>query len=153
MKSIQQQLLRDDAFLIGCRNNNPEDLARAATITATSEQTGGEASQVVSGRTRNVHGERCAPNDRSQPGTHRWMSDPAKRFPCAIQLDFKTPVIPREVQLVFDTGLHRHLTLSHHDGNTEKMHWGRPQPESIRDVSIEGKTAEEWISFAEVNDN
>lgn len=153
MKIIQQQLLRDDAFLLGCRNDDSHDLAKRATITATSERAGGEACQVVSGQTRSVHGERGAPNDRSQPGNHRWMSDPADGFPCAIQLDWDVPVIPREIQLIFDTGLHRHLTLSHHDGYTAKMHWGHPQPETIRDFSMEGKSAEEWIALVEVNDN
>lgn len=153
METIGQQLLRDDAFLIGHRSDDTQDLALQATITATSEQPGSEASQVVSGQTRSVHGERGAPIDRSQPGTHRWMSDPAEGFPCAIQLDWTAPVVPGEIQLIFDTGLHRHLTLSHHDGYTAKMHWGRPQPETIRDFRIEGKVAEEWISLAEVNDN
>jgi hypothetical protein len=153
MINIRQQLLRDDAFLIGCRNDDPQDLARRATITATSEQPGGEASQVVSGQARSVHGERGAPGDRSQPGTHRWMSDPAEGFPCAIQLDWASPIMPREIQMIFDTGLHRHLTLSHHDGYTAKMHWGRPQPETVRDFCIEGKADDEWISFAEVNGN
>ena len=153
VKAIQQRLLREDAFLIGCRNEDPDDLARQATVTATSERVGGEASQVISGQTRCIHGERGAPARRSHPGTHRWMSDPADGFPAAIRLDWTTPIMPREIQLIFDTGLHRHLTLSHHDGYTAKMHWGRPQPETIRDFSIEAKQGEKWIPFAEVNGN
>ncbi len=153
IKAVQQQLLRDDAFLIGCRNEDPEDLARKATITATSELLGAEAKQVVSGQTRSVHGERGAPPHRSNPGTHRWMSDPADKFPVAIQLDWGIPITPHEIQLIFDTGLHRHLTLSHHDGYTAKMHWGRPQPETIRDFSIEGQQGDHWIAIAEVIGN
>ncbi len=153
LHAVRQQLLRDDCYLIGCRNDDSEDLAREATITASSEQPGGEAIHVISGQTRSVHGERGAPPARSNPGTHRWMSDPADGFPVAIQLDWARPITPREIQLIFDTGLHRHLTLSHHDGYTSKMVWGRPQPETIRDFSIEGKSGEEWIPLAEIRDN
>lgn len=36
--SIQQQLLRDDAFIIGLTNQDPRDYARTSVVTATSEQ-------------------------------------------------------------------------------------------------------------------
>ena len=153
INAIQQQLLRDDALLLGEINNDPEDLARRAKITATSEQPGGEAVEVFSGQTRSLHGKRGAPPGRSVPGSHRWMSDPAKGFPASILLDWPDPIRPSEVQLIFDTGLHRHLTLSHHDGYTAKMLWGRPQPETVRDFSIEAKIGEEWKRVSEVKGN
>lgn len=153
LQAIRQQLLRADAFLIGCRNQDPADLARQAKITATSESPKGEAINVISDQTRSVHGERGAPFERSVPGTHRWMSNPADGFPVVLQLNWERAIPVREIQLIFDTGLHRHLTLSHHDGYTEKMFWGRPQPETIRDFSIEGKSDEEWFPLAEVRDN
>ncbi len=49
-----------------------------------------------------------------------------------------------ELQLVFDTGLHRFLTLSQADGYTARMEWGRPQPETVRDYRIEAETAAGW---------
>jgi hypothetical protein len=39
MAALQQTLLRDDAYVIGLRNEDPDDLARAATVTASSEAT------------------------------------------------------------------------------------------------------------------
>ncbi len=153
MQAIQQQLLRDDALLIGHVNEDSQDLARKATIIATSEVSGGEAIQVVSGQTRSIHGDRGAPPGRSVPGTHRWMSDPADGFPVAIQLEWPTAVEVHELQLIFDTGLHRHLTLSHHDGYTAQMHWGRPQPETVRDYTVEVRSGGKWISVIEVMGN
>ena len=35
--SIQQQLLRDDQYIIGLYNEDPRDYARNATVTASSE--------------------------------------------------------------------------------------------------------------------
>jgi len=162
---IQQQLLRDDAYLLGVCNDDGDDLARRATLRASSEQAGGEAAQAISGQTRAVHGPphapavvtgnqwesvlreietgkpqalyTSAPPDRAFPGQHRWMSDPAAGLPAWLELRWPEPVAVREVQLVFDTGQHRLLTLSQADGYTQRMHWGAPQPETVRDYRLE----------------
>ena len=52
IKAIQQILLKDDAFLIGVKNEDAADLARKAK--ASSRQ--GDALAVLSGQTRSVHG-------------------------------------------------------------------------------------------------
>jgi hypothetical protein len=154
MAAIQQQLLRDDALLIGVLNGDPNDLAREATVTASSEQSGGQAVNVLSGQTRSVHGEKGAPPDRAFPGTHRWMSNQAAGLPAWLELSWNEPVRIAEIQLIFDTGLHRHLTLSHHDGYTaSKMLWGKPQPETVRDYRIELLCGGEWETVAEVTGN
>jgi hypothetical protein len=149
MRSIQQRLLHDDAFLVGYSHDDHCD----ATITASSEQASGRATNVVSGFTRCVHGQHGAPNDRQVEGTHRWMSDPAAGLPAWLQLEWDEPVTASQVQLVFDTGLHRHLTLSHHDGYSSGMHWGNAQPETVADYSIEVRRDDEWKTIVEVTNN
>jgi hypothetical protein len=155
--------------LLGVRPADPADHAPRATVRASSEQPGGEAVLVLSGQTRAVHGPAApaavesgnqwenvlqeletgrvqalytsAPPDRAFPGTHRWMSDPAAGLPAWLELRWPEPVAVREVQLVFDTGQHRFLTLSQADGYTRRMHWGAPQPETVRDYRIEAEIA------------
>ncbi|MEZ4612860.1 MAG: hypothetical protein R2838_21890 [Caldilineaceae bacterium] len=56
VRSIQQRLLRDDAYLIGHTNEDPHD-RRTARIRASSAQAEGCAAHVVSGQSRAVHGE------------------------------------------------------------------------------------------------
>jgi len=169
---IQQQLLRDDAYLVGVTNRDPADLALRAAVTASSAQPGGEPDLVLSGQTRAVHGPAAAdhaatdgpanhwesvleeletgrarphytvaPPGRARPGTHRWMSDPAAGLPAWLELRWPEPVALREVGLIFDTGLHRFLTLSQADGYTRRMHWGAPQPETVSDYRLEVETA------------
>lgn len=178
---IQQQLLRDDAFLVDHTNQDAADHARRATVTASSEVRGGEATQVTSGRTRTVQGPAApavsasgnqwqnvlaelatgqsrplftaAPPDRAYPGWHRWMSDPAAGLPAWLELAWGEPVPVREVQLIFDTGLHRFLTLSQADGYTRRMEWGRPQPETVRDYSISAEIDGRWATLAAVTGN
>lgn len=153
MAQVQQLLLRHDAYLVGIQNQDESDLARAARLSASSEQVGYEAANVVSGQTRCVHGTAGAPEGRANPGGHRWMSDPKAGFPATLQLEWDVPIQPREVQLIFDTGLHRHLTLSHHDGYTSKMQWGEPQAETVRDYRIEACDGKTWFLLAEVEGN
>jgi hypothetical protein len=151
MSAIQQRLLRDDCFLIGMQNEDERDLVRrAACISASSFQPGAEPEQVRSGASRVVA---KVPPGRARTGVQRWMSDPAHGLPAWIELRWEQPVRPREIVLVFDTGLHRLLTLSQADGYTQKMHWGRPQPETVRDYTIEIEDSAAWKEVAAVQDN
>lgn len=155
MNWIQQRLLRQDAFLLGKRNEDPEDFALKARASASSAQEEGPAERVLSGVTRSTHGGPlsgevkegaiCAAPGRVEASTHRWMSEPGAGFPAWLQLEWEEPQWIREVQVTFDTGLHRLLTLSMADGYTEKMEWGRPQPETVRDYRIQVATEEgDW---------
>lgn len=94
-----------------------------------------------------------APPGRSLPGIHRWISDPAHGLPAWLELGWAEPVTIREVQLIFDTGLHRFLTLSQADGYTGRMLWGQPQPETARDYMIEVKVAGKWLEVVRIEGN
>ncbi|MBI4626152.1 MAG: FAD-dependent oxidoreductase [Verrucomicrobia bacterium] len=85
-----------------------------------------------------------APPDRCFPGTHRWMSDPAAGLPAWLELRWNEPVALSEVILIFDTGQHRHLTLTQADGYRDRMVWGRPQPETVRDYALEVEDGGAW---------
>ena len=84
---------------------------------------------------------------------HRWMSDPAAGLPAWLLLEWESAVSVYEVQLIFDTGLHRHLTLSHHDGYTSQMLWGQSQLETVRDYHLEVNDGTKWKSVVEVTGN
>lgn len=153
MNTIQQRLLRDDAYLIGVVNLDPNDRARDAKASASSAQAGAGAANVISGPTRSTHGPKGVKPDRAAPGLHRWISDPEAGFPAWIQLHWETPEPLSEVQLVFDTGMHRVLTLSHSDAYVDRMKWGQPQPETVRDYTIEAQCNGHWHTLAQVNGN
>jgi hypothetical protein len=164
---VQQQLLKDDCYLLGVRNEDPADLVRAATaITASSALPEAGPELVRSGQTRSVHGNAPeepasphlaspirAPANRAVPGLHRWKSDPARGLPAWVEIRWSKAVPIREVILVFDTGLHRLLTLSQADGYTRKMLWGQPQPETVRDYTLELETTAGWREVARVEAN
>lgn len=153
VEAIQQHLLEDDAFLIGRANSDPRDLSRRANVTASSEQRHGAARNVANGPTRSVHGSGGVPRERTVAGSHRWMSDPAAGLPAWIQLDWPEPIAPSRLQLVFDTGMHRVLTFSLADSYTQAMHWGLPQPETVRDYEVESRCRGNWRPAGAVTDN
>lgn len=144
--AIQQRLLRDDCHLIGVSNEDPHDLVRTALqISASSSQT--DAESIRSGQTRII--TKLPPN-RQSPGLHRWMS---RGLPATLEIRWNAPVSLHEVVLVFDTGLHRLLTLSQADGYTQKMLWGRPQPETVRDYGLSVETAAGWQPIENIQNN
>jgi hypothetical protein len=179
--AIQQQLLKDDCYLIGVSQSDPHDLVRhASALIASSSQPGAGPDSVRSGQTRSVHGPPTAsttapaggnlwdqvlrddgsapalawaPPGRAVPGLHRWMSDPAGGLPAWLEIQWQHATPMREISLIFDTGLHRLLTLSQADGYTRKMLWGRPQPETVRDYVIALQTAAGWQEIVHVTDN
>ncbi len=153
VRKIQQRLLRDDAYLIGFRNSDPADKATIAHITASSETEDAPAHRVVSGQSRSVHGERGAPPDRAFPGTHRWMSNAEAGLPAWLELRWDEPIKIREVQLIFDTGLHRLLTLRHYPKFAEAEFWGKPQPETVKDYTLEGDVEGNWVPLVSVVGN
>ncbi len=153
IQAIQQKLLREDCYLVGVLNKDEKDIARKAQVTASSEQEKGKASNAISGQTRVVDGERGAPADRAYPGMHRWMSDPAQSLPASLELRWEKPISIKQVQLIFDTGMHKPLTLSHSDGYVAKMQWGAPQPQTVRDYDVQILQDGEWKTVRAVQDN
>jgi hypothetical protein len=151
--SIQQSLLRQDCFLPGVAPADPLDLAPKAGVCATSEQLSGPASDVISGFTRATFGPGGTLPEQTSPGLHRWMSEPADGLPAALKLSWTEPVTVSTVQIIFDTGLHRILTLSHSDKLTARMRWGTAQPETVADYSVEGRVNGSWTGLREVKNN
>ena len=97
--------------MLGVKNEDSRDLARTATVKASSETKDGAAAQILDGINRNVMDGK----------THQWQADMQGGSPW-IELTFDKPVKLNTIQLTFDTGLHRRLLLSSDDGVYFKFH-------------------------------
>jgi len=150
---VQQQLLEDDCLIPGVQHDDPADKAKHATVSASSHVVSGLPANIQTGSTRAVWGSMGVRPDLTQKGTHRWMSEPAIDFPAWIDLEWDESVVVGRIQVIFDTGMHRLLTLSHDDRNTARMEWG-PQPETVRDYVLhycgDGSS---WADFLAIHDN
>jgi len=138
---LQQQLLKDDAYIIGVSNSDSLDLVRSAEVRASSETPQGKAANVVDGIARGVGKE-----------THRWISDPQQKMPQWIELRFRKPARIREVHLAFDTGLNRAMTLTLSNHQTAKM-IRSAQPETVRDYELQALDGTNARTIATVTGN
>jgi hypothetical protein len=127
---IQQTLLKDGAFLIGVTHADPLDKARAARVTASSATDDGGAGQALNGILRVTHPELhpCLPE-----ANNRWTS---RSLPAWIELNWEHPQLVSEIQLTFDTGFQRELTLTMSDRYSARMLRG-PQPETVKAYRLE----------------
>ncbi|MEA3400191.1 MAG: FAD-dependent oxidoreductase [Armatimonadota bacterium] len=139
--SIQQQLLREDHFIPELGNEDPDDVARQATVSASSHEAGREPTKIVSGITRHRHGDE-----------HQWTSAPGRDLPEHVELRWDAPRELSQVQITFDSGFERPLTLTHSDAFNERIIRG-PQPECVRDYRLEVERHEGWVPVAHVSGN
>lgn len=148
MTEIQDRLLKQDVFLIA-RKPSHENLAWPAKVTASGETPDGPAQNVLSGINRAIHAD--LPEDRRQPGTHRWISE--AKLPAWLRLDWPEAIAAKEVRITFDTGLHRYLTLTQSDSYHAFMTWEQGQPETVRHYRVEIQKDQKWQQLTEEKNN
>ena len=129
---LQQMLLRDDQTLKHVHNQDPADLARAARVTASAEDGAARAAAILDGHVRDI------PDKQGDPAEfHHWAA-PA---PAWIDLAWQQPRRLTQVQITFDTGFKRQLTLSAQEAQQVNL-LRAPQPETVRDFDLVARTAD-----------
>ena len=142
LAAFQQTLLRDDQTIIQRRNADPLDLARTATVVASAEAEGTEAEHVINGFVR----------DLPKRFENRWA---AKLTPEGVWLELRweQPQKISQVQITFDSGFQRQLTLSSAAGQNQRMIRG-PQPETVSAYELIATDADgKQTVLAKVTDN
>jgi hypothetical protein len=125
IRDLQQQLLRDDQYIIDLPAEDPDDLTRGASVAASSESVGCESHKLLDGVTRMRHGD-----------THQWASDPQQAMPQWLEIKLPSVREVSQIHLTFDSGFSRPLALTHQDSFNARMFRG-PQPETVSDYVIE----------------
>ena len=157
VRKLRLQLLRDDQTLKGKEERDEENLALLATLKSSPVHDGTRAEMVVDGYTRNIPPpsptESQIPADEPGPWTlHQWRGA-LDHGDAWIELQWETPVAASQVQLCFDSGFERPLSLTEQLSFRNKMAMG-PQPELVRDYKVEVKEAGgPWQEIAQVAGN
>lgn len=126
VRALQQCLLRDDQTIMQVRNEDPDDLARKATVTASASSMGTRPENLLTGTNWDPKGKT----------DNRWIA-PMSAQPAWVRLEWQEPVRLSEVQLIHDTGIYRTLTMAA-AANVQKEMVAGPQPETIRDYALVG---------------
>ncbi len=127
---LQQRLLRDDQTIKNRKNIDPKDLARSAKVTASDEFAPSKAVHVINGLVRDVPGQ----------WNNRWGALLSGERPW-LELAWDQPRTLRQIQITFDSGFHRELTLTSSDAANARM-IRAPQPETVRDYELLYSTGE-----------
>ncbi len=117
---LQQVLLRDDCYIPGILNADALDLATTATVTATSEKEGYEATNVIKGITRN--------NDL-------WISDGMRERGETVCLELKEESQVSQVRLVFDSNFNYSIKQTMSLKRQRQQRMGVPE-ELIKDYTV-----------------
>jgi hypothetical protein len=142
LKELQQILLQDDQTILEIKNEDSYDLARNATIHASASTPETKPENIISGVTRDLPGE----------WNNRWAATMNTRGPW-ISLAWAQPQKISQIQITFDTGFQRQLTLTAHDGHNKKI-IRAPQPETVKDYVIQYKTQKDkWKNIVDIKNN
>ena len=93
IKELQRQLVKDDQYIIGMKDEDPANLAAKGTANATSSAKGSPAANVIDGLARTL------PKEASRA----WISDPKAKLPQAVDVEFASPEKVGEVRITFDS--------------------------------------------------
>ena len=133
LRELQQALLRDDQTIKNRVNEDAADLARSARVTASAESAQAPAANVLDGHVRDY------PVKGGKPRIHHWAA-PLGSAGAWIELAWDKPRKLREVQITFDTGFQRQLTLTAQE-SANKGIIRAPQPETVRDYTVSYRPA------------
>ncbi len=100
IQELRQELLKDDCYILGAKNEDPLDIARTATVSATSEKPGYEAAKVINGVSRAVGGE-----------SNMWSSEGIRDGGEELSLSFR-PHEVSQIRLPFDPNLSEERCIS-----------------------------------------
>ena len=121
LEELRQRLLRNDQSITGIRNNDPADLARQAKVTASHEQDDAPARNLLDGEVRDI----------PKGAKHHWAAKPGS----TVDFEWDSAREIRQVQITFDTGFQRELTLTSSDTINRGIVRG-PQPETVKDYQL-----------------
>ncbi len=138
---LQQRLLRDDQSLLGVSNTDAKDLARQAAVHASGATSEGPAAAVIDGWNRDIG------DDQS----HQWQ---CRMEPAGVWIELSWPAeqLLGEIQVTFDTGLHRKLYITGQD-NEYAQQIRAPQPETVADYAVSVFSQGRWLTVAENRNN
>ena len=166
LQELQQRLVADDQTIKDVRSEPENDVARQAKITASAEEGEAVAANVVNGWLRDFPGpsvkclpeldvplEMCGTGKVIAAATHHWAGRLGAEG-AWIELRWEDPEAIRAVQLVFNTGFQRELTLTSSDSINDGIIRG-PQPETVRDYDILGCRSgeQDWRPLVSVTGN
>jgi hypothetical protein len=135
---LQEQLLRDDAYIPNRPANDPADLARKASKISASSTVSGDAALLLDGVPRDEHGQ-----------THHW----AGPLNSEVMLEWNEPQKISEVLIKCDTNVNRNIMMLKTPRDDENFAPPGVPVEMLKAVEVEALIDGEWVMVGEITDN
>ena len=141
MEELQQELLRDDCYIPGYRNTDPQDLARTAQISATSAREGFAPEKVINGVSRDENGIR-----------NMWSSDGISPEGETLTLKLASVKKVSQVRLTFDSNFNYPIKITLSKKRQLQQRIGVP-PELVKDYTVTLWRGEQKMAAQKVTEN
>ena len=138
MDELQEQLLRDDAFIPSRPANDAKDLAKTADLIFASSTISGDAKLLVDGVSRDINDE-----------VHHWESD---GLPAEIGIVWERPVALSSVEIKCDTNLKRNIMMRKDHMENDTFGTSVP-PEMLKSLEIQARINGQWVRLGSTDDN
>lgn len=138
INDLQEQLLRDDAFIPKRPANDPLDLARKASEILASSTSSGNPKFLTNGMSRDVDGN-----------INHWQS---KNLPANMQLEWLDPVLVSKVEIKCDTNVKRNIMMRKDSKNDEFFSNSIPQ-EMVKSLAVDARIKGQWMQVASLQKN
>ncbi|AZQ62749.1 FAD-dependent oxidoreductase [Flammeovirga pectinis] len=138
INQLQEQLLRDDAFIPNKVANDNADLAKQASTLFADSTSSGNILNLTNGISRDINGE-----------INHWQS---KNTSAEIQLEWDTPLNISKIELKCDTNLSRNIMMRK-DSRNDALYGNSIPKEMLKTLSIQGRVNGKWIDLGGINQN
>lgn len=149
IKELQQTLIKDDITILHLGNEDPNDHARTAKVSASSSRSAAEGPHnAINGLTRPLDDNMEMWVGNAEVPQNMWVSDPAQAMPQWLEVDLGSKQTINSVYLTFDTNLGNKRYISWEMKDSERM-----PPEAARDYSVQIYNGSDWVTVAEEQNN
>lgn len=135
---LQEQLLRDDAFIPNRPAKDPDNLAKSAAAIIASGTSGGDVSLLTDGVSRDF-----------EDVVHHWQSD---TLPAYLQLEWENKISLDKVEIKTDTNVRRNIMMLKDSRNNDTFTNTIPE-ELMKSLNIEIRQNGEWVKVASTEEN
>ena len=138
IKALQEQLMRDDAFIPSHSAKDATDLAKKASLIFASSTSTGDAALLTDGMSRDFKGK-----------THHWQSD---GLPAEVQLEWDSPIDISKVEIKCDTNVKRNIMMRK-DSRNEGIFRNNVPDEMMKSLEIEARVQGKWVRIDRIEKN
>lgn len=138
LKELQEQLMRDDAFIPRHPANDVNDLAKKANLIFASSTSSGDAKLLTNGISRDFDGK-----------LNHWQSD---GLPAELQIEWENPVTLSTIELKCDSNVKRNIMMRKDSAN-EGIYRNNIPEELMKSLELEARIKGKWVKIGSIDKN